>query len=130
MAGSRKWMVYTSDALDINNAPVEYSVQVDESNAELLGFLDIAAGDIVPRGIPKGMEMRCVDVIEPVTGATRRLPVGSPVSAAFLTGGVLLLRLDLGATANYAAFTIRNAIGETLRKAFAIDTGLTDGDAE
>jgi hypothetical protein len=129
MAGSRKWMVYTSDAVDSNGAPVEYSVQIDESNGELLGFLDIAAGDVRPPQLPKGMEMRHVNVIEPATGATRKLPVGAPSTALFAAGGALLLRLDMGATADFVAFLVQSAVGEIVKQAFAVDTGLTDGDA-
>lgn len=131
MGGSRKWMVYTSDVVLAENTPLKYAVQIDESNGELLGFDDIAAGDAIPQQLPKGFQMRCINVVEPVTGTRRTLPVGKPGLSIYEDGGSILLRLDLGAvTAGLVSFLVQSATGEILKKAFGADTGLLDGDAE
>lgn len=125
MAGSRKWMIYTSDA------GTEYAVQVDESNSEAMGmgWLDYeAVSTALP--LPKGMKMRTITAEDPVSGARRQIPVGQVGAAAFQIGGTILLQSFMPGAAGVIAFDILSALGEQFSQGRprATDTGLTDGD--
>lgn len=126
MGGSRKWMDYKAD----NNSL--YAVQVDESNGILTGFVDYG-GDANTGYLPKLAKMRAIDVLDPVSGARRRLPVGDPADDVW-TGAVSILLLPLlgpgGTAAALTAFQIVNKISEDWPQGFDADTGLTDGTAD
>jgi len=126
MAGSRKWMKYTSDA------GVEYAVQIDESNSEAIGmgWLDYGDEDTTPV-LPRGLVMRTIRAVDPVSGATRQIPVGNVGATAFATGGSILLQSFMPGATGVIAFEIISALGEQFRQGRprSGDTGLTDGDA-
>lgn len=123
MAGSIKDVIYVSDS------GKNYIARMDESNAEAAGFDDYTGEeDISP--LPRGFQMRYANVIEPTSGAKRRIYVGKTNNGIW-TGtivSVLLFLIGAGTPGN-AAFTISSLVGEAARRYKAGDTGLTDGDA-
>lgn len=125
MAGSLKWMEYLSDAGQ------SYAVKIDESNGELTGFIDLtASNDDIPQ-LPKGFIMRTVTAQDPVTGARRTIPVGTPTDFTAIadTASLLLTLLGAGGLASaLTAFTVLYTKGERVGRGVAADTGLTDGD--
>ena len=129
MAGSRKWMVYTKDDLSLR------AVQIDESNGEAANFADYdstAAESNIPP-LERDVTMRYVTVVEPSTGATRKIWVGTP-SSGLITGvaSSLLLWAFSGSSAGAAvAWLVTQFVGERIssRRPIATDTGFTDGDA-
>jgi hypothetical protein len=153
MAGSKKQMVYESDAtklgVDGNGANLatrrKYIVMIDESNGEALGFADYDGqddGDVEPT--PKGLKMRYVIAKFPGDGTVkacqRKLYVGSPENEKFTDGGTIdLLIATSGTTCVSKTFVITSAHGES--RSFITnpqnggtggsgsDTGLEDGDA-
>jgi len=121
MAGSLKDMVYFADDGDA------YVVRIDESNGELAGFSDYTGQNL--RRIPAGMTMRYANCVEPITGAQRRIPIGTNDDPIILgTVNALLLFLVTGNAGALASFVIRSVVGEAYRRPSADDTGLTDGD--
>ena len=126
MAGSRKWMIYVADD------GTEYAVQIDESNAEALGFQDITADNVTTLPLPKGYKMRSVSVQDPVSGARRELPVGTAVASVTIAAAVGILLPLLNASGLATALTLFNTLytsGERVARPRAFDTGLLDGDA-
>lgn len=123
MAGSIKDVIYTAD-----NGK-NYIVRLDESNAEAGGFDDYT-GETDISALPVGFRMRYANVVEPVSGAKRQIPIGK-TSADIWTGTAISILLFLVgvATPGNAAFTVSGLVGEAVRRARAADTGLTDGDA-
>lgn len=121
MAGSKKWLVYTSDL------GTDFAILLDESNTEavngsLQDFVDgIALSNAVPRNIKprevfysnaaRTRTIRCVCLTRAiyngiVTGTTPSIP--DPLGP----GNLSLIRAN----------------GERITLPFALDTGLTDGD--
>lgn len=126
MAGSRKWMKYTSDA------GVEYAVQVDESNSEAIGMGWLDYGDTDTTAVlPRGFVMRTITAVDSVSGARRKIPVGNVGATAFAVGGSILLQSFMPGATGVIAFEILSAIGERFSQGRprSGDTGLTDGDA-
>lgn len=128
MAGSLKNFVYTSDN------GVRYAVRRDESNAELedFGFEDLTPADDGIQGLPRNITPRFVNVLNSVTGATRRLEVGNPDAERFISGGIILLALiaNVAGAGGLFPFSITSAIGEVVRLFSAADSGLVDDDAD
>lgn len=116
MAGSIKWMVYTSDTGAL------YAVKHDESNGDLTGFLDFGGATGASNVIPKGFRMRGVNLISQDGKSRRRLEVGDPTNDLF-TGesGVITL--------NGINYQVTSTYGEKAVRPFALDTGLDDGTA-
>jgi hypothetical protein len=122
MAGSKKWLVYTTDAGQ------DFAINLDESNTEAVNgstqdFVDgLALTNAVPRNIkPRELfysnaartrEIRCVALTQAIYNGI----VGGAVPTITdpIDGGTLVL--------------VR-ATGERIRLPFALDTGLDDGDA-
>ena len=126
MAGSRKWMKYTSDDGS------EYAVMVDESNSEAIGMGWLDYGDEDTTGLlPAGLIMRTITAVDTVSGARRTIPVGNAGATAFAAGGSILLQSFMPGATGVIAFEIISAVGEQFRRARprSGDSGLTDGDA-
>ena len=131
MAGSRKWVVYQDDSSN------DYSVQIDEGNAELAGFTDVSfameIAGVVPPPLPKGMTMRYVNVKDNNSGSTRKIWVGNKLHG-LVTGSIVSLLLwaftDGGAVAA-VSWAVTSPIGEakSSKRPNAVDTGFLDGDA-
>lgn len=132
MAGSRKWVKYKTDGGQF------YSVNLDESNAEAAGFADITIADeiagTVPPLLPKGYEMRYVNVSEPSSGSNRKIYVGDPANG-LVTGSIISLLLwvfsDASNVSSAVSWVVRSFVGERnrARRANSTDTGFIDGDA-
>jgi len=131
MAGSRKWMVYESDA------GVPYAVQIDESNGEAADFDDYGilfeiAGVTLPV-LPKGFQMRYANAQTTASeGGSRKIWVGKATSG--IISGVIatvLLPYFSGTTLGAAvAYAISSIVGEKSGSRPKIaDTGILDGDA-
>lgn len=126
MAGSRKWMKYSTDEGS------EFAVQVDESNSEAIGMGWLDYGDDDTVGVlPKGFIMRTITAMDPVSGARRTIPVGNVGATAFATGGSILLQSFMPGATGVIAFEIISAMGEMANRSRprSSDSGLTDGDA-
>lgn len=127
MAGSRKWMKYTTDE------GTEYAVQIDESNSEAtgMGWLDYTDDDGAVPLLPRGLVMRTITAIDSVSGARRTIPVGNVGATAFAAGGAVLLQSFMPGATGVIAFEIISAMGEMANRSRprSGDTGLTDGDA-
>jgi hypothetical protein len=118
MAGSLKWMVYTTDEGN------PYAVQIDESNGEANGFADYASGTALLETLPRGINMRYVNAISvtPDSPSSRQFKVGSLLSDAWTAPS--------GFIANGITYRVTSKRGEKKRIPFPQDTGLTDGDAD
>jgi len=127
MAGSIKWMIYRSD-----NGQ-NYACKIDESNGELADFDDFTdETPNLPTIKQAGISMRYVSCVSQALGIKRKIYVGKPNSAIFLSGGILQLLVALsGSTAALRPFIIVGAFPEKiapLARPTAIDTGLLDDD--
>ena len=114
MAGSIKWMVYTTDQGEA------LAVKCDESNGNLAGFQDYEAGSGAAEVMPRGFKMRGVNLISENGLARRRLHVGSVTNGLFTgdTAGVAL---------NGIQYQVTSTFGEKRPRPFALDTALNDG---
>ncbi|HEY9834963.1 MAG TPA: hypothetical protein V6D26_30705 [Stenomitos sp.] len=125
MAGSIKWMEYTTDN------DVQYAVKIDESNGELAGFLDYTAASTSDQ-LPRGFDMRHVDCLDTVSGTRRSIYVGS-IDDDIWTGTTTVLLLPLVNASQLITaltpFEIVRYVGEAYSVPAAFDTGLDDGDA-
>lgn len=124
MAGSRKWFVYDSDS------GAQYAIQLDESNTEAVMGGDVGdytdTSDVVvavprnitPRKVSYSNNDRTRVIVCTVLTTSRYTEIVDGTEAQTIPdpidGGTL--------------FLIR-AAGERITLPFAIDTGLTDGDA-
>lgn len=117
MAGSMKWMVYTTDN------GVEYAVHHDESNGETLGFGDYTALVDLTQ-LPKGIKMRKVHAIDTANSAHRRsFSIGSVDTVAYSTPNTTFS----AAGTNWIA---TGTTGEAIRRPYHFDTALLDGDPD
>lgn len=130
MAGSKKWMKYTADD------GIQYGVVIDESNGEAAGFEDYAdPAQGQPQTalpvLPKGAQMRYINVVDPTSGARRQIFVGKPDDDLW-TGVATQILLPLvasnGLIAALTAFLVASSVGEKFTRPISKDTGLTDGD--
>jgi hypothetical protein len=115
MAGSLKWMVYTTD----EGTP--YAVFVDESNGNANGFADYASATALLETLPRGIKMRYVNAISVTAGSpsSRQFYVGSLASDAWTA--------PTGLIANGITYRVTSKRGEKKRIPFPQDTALTDG---
>jgi len=122
MAGSLKWLVYTTDA------GVDFAILLDESNTESVNgstqdFVDgLAIANAVPRNI-KPRELFYTNATR--TRTIRCVALTQAIYAGVLSGGVPTIPDPLSGQ----TLTLIRANGERIRLPFALDTGLTDGDA-
>jgi hypothetical protein len=117
MAGSIKWMIYTTDQGQ------RYATKIDESNGNLFGFEDVAdIGDAAYTVMPKGFKMRKVNLLSAEGNARRSIPCGNSTNA-FYTGA------DTNVTLNGLVYGVTSTTGEKAVRVYAIDTGLNDGSA-
>lgn len=113
MAGSIKWMNYTSDGGTL------YATLIDESNGEAGGFSDVTGtGDGVQ--IPKYLKMRYVNAVS-AAGVKRKFYIGTVDNTLYTDGGSI--------TSGGVVFNITSSRGEKTRKVLALDTAQDDGDA-
>lgn len=130
MAGSLHWFVYTSDDAK------EYAVQLDESNALVMGFEPLVAdGSNAPDGaLPKYLEMRYCTWRADDGSMSRKLHCPTNETARFLTGGAVSIATLNGNVAVVKTGKLYSAIGERRRLLTSTgagtgalpDTGLTD----
>lgn len=116
MSGSIKDMVYTSDGGQL------YIVRLDESNGESTGFADFTGTTAGAVEAPKSLKMRYANTFDPLTGAKRKFPIGTPTDYGLLSvpGAVI--------TSPSGEFQVTSLRGEKKRVPSAADTGLVDGD--
>lgn len=120
MSGSLKWMQYLDDA------GTPYLVNIDESNGEAAGFTDVTNLNVNTPLLPKGFQMRYINVVR--AGASgedirRKIYVGSVAKLTELQGTRVIQLAD-------GDYNIRSFRGEKKRYAIAIDTAQNDGDIE
>jgi hypothetical protein len=122
MAGSKKWLVYTSDL------GTDFAINLDESNTEAVNgsvqdFVDgLAIANAVPRNI-KPRELFYSNGAR--TRVIRCVALTQAIYNGVITGGVPTIPDPLGG----GNLTLVRANGERIRLPFALDTGLIDGDA-
>lgn len=115
MAGSLRWMVYSSDDGS------DYAVKMDKSNAEALGFTAFAdGGDEKP--LPRGTRMRGINVVNE-DGARRFFPVGKADDPNF--DGT-----NTKVTIDDTEWYISSVRGEKAVRPLSLDTGDTDDEGE
>lgn len=122
MAGSRKWLVYTTDG------GTDFAIQLDESNTEAVNgsTQDYVDGLNIVNALPRNIKPR--EIIYANAARTREIrcvALTPAVYAGAITGGVPTITdpIDGG------NLVLIRANGERLSVPFAQDTGLTDGDA-
>lgn len=114
MAGSIKWMIYTTDQ------GTKYAVKQDESNGTLFGFDDFTPEDVGVQVLPRGFRMRRVNLKSNTGETTRSVSAGKPTAG-------LYAGTDLTVSLNGIPYTVTSTTGERATRPYAIDTGLTDG---
>jgi hypothetical protein len=117
MAGSVKWVIYTTDQA------TKLAVKQDESNAVLFGFDDYTSADTGTQIMPRGFKMRKVNMKSANGDTTRSVAAGKP-TAALYSGA------DQTVTLNGIVYAVTSTTGERAARAYAPDTGLTDGTPE
>lgn len=121
MAGSKKWVVYTSDL------GTDFAINLDESNTEAVNgsvqdFVDgLAIANAVPRNI-KPRELFYSNAAR--TRVIRCVALTQTIYNGVITGGVATIPDPLSG----GTLSLVRANGERIRLPFALDTGLTDGD--
>jgi hypothetical protein len=122
MAGSKKWLVYTTDASN------DFAILLDESNTEAVNgatqdFVDgLAVVNAIPRNI-KPRELFYTNITR--TRTIRCVALTQAIYAGVLAGGVP----TIGDPLSGATLVLVRANGERIRLPFALDTGLVDGDS-
>lgn len=131
MAGSKSWKKYEADNGDV------YSVLIDEGNAEAAGFDDLSVADelagAIPPVLPRGFQMRYVNVKNPSNGSTRKIYVGKP-SNGLVTGAIVSLLLwafDSADVVSAVSWIVTSFVKEkySAKRPNSTDTGFLDGDA-
>ena len=116
MAGSLKDMIYTADD------GTEFFTLIDESNGIAGGFADVEIAGVPAIQLPRGLQMRYVNVINVAGTRRKRLWIGTATNDLF-TGVQSVIGLD------GEDFTVSSSRGEKRRRARNVDTGLTDATA-
>lgn len=118
MAGSIKWMAYTSDTGTV------YLRRIDESNGEAAGWADVTSSNLSSPVMPRGFKPRYLNCVRTVGGVEikRKIEVGTLTAFTdFVTAKTITL-----ADGTYA---IRSYKGEKQILPIAEDTAQDDGDA-
>lgn len=115
MAGSLKWLSYTTDAGDT------FAVFADESNAELAGTaVDIAGGASTTYALPRNVKPRRAVYSD----ATRTIVRKAIISVAGTLPTTPIVDPSSGASLDFIYIE-----GERVRTVTGVDTGIIDGDA-
>jgi hypothetical protein len=121
MAGSKKWLVYTSDL------GTDFAINLDESNTEAVNgsTQDFVEGLAVVNSVPRNIKPRELFYSNAArTRVIRCVALTQTIYNGVVTGGVPTIPDPLSG----GTLSLVRANGERIRLPFALDTGLTDGD--
>lgn len=122
MAGSIKWFEYTDDEGST------WAVQMDESNGEAVGNADYTDTSTATMQLPRNCNPRYARYVNAAGTIARNIIVTSAAANAGTLPATISVLDALGATVE---LVLKQFVGERMtRIPAALDTGLTDGDAE
>jgi len=122
MAGSRKWLVYTTDA------GTNFAISLDESNTEAVngGVQDFVAGLAIVNALPRNIKPRTITYSNAArTRSIKCVALTQTIYNAAVNGSVSTITDPISG----GTLTLTRATGERIRVPFAVDTALDDGDA-
>lgn len=122
MAGSKKWVVYSTDTGD------DFAILLDESNTEAVNgsVQDFIDGLGIVQAVPRNIKPRELFYSNATrTRTIRCVALSQTIYAGVLSGGVPTITDPIGG----GTLVLIRANGERIRLPFALDTGLDDGDA-
>jgi hypothetical protein len=122
MAGSRKFFIYTTDSGD------DFAMDMDESNGEAVGNIDLTPGNIVPYKVPGNIKKR-YSIYRSIDGFTsRKIYHSTAATAAAAPATITVIDFQAGTTIDLNRTSYR---GESQQfQPVAADTALLDGDAD
>jgi len=120
MAGSMKWFVYTTNSGD------DFAVLRDESNLELVngGTQDYVDATSVEYALPSNVKTRYLRFRSADGTVSRNIVALTQTIFNAVAAGS-----DVTDAVSGKTLYLTEKVGERVRTPFAVDTGLTDGDA-